>query len=50
MPSRAPVHAIADLIRAGEPDDVIAADHGLTIDQVKVIRHLVSDLTEEGSA
>lgn len=46
MPRRAPVFAILGLLRAGEPAATVATEHGVTVQEVEVLRHLADDLEE----
>jgi uncharacterized protein (DUF433 family) len=46
MPHRAPVSAVAGLLRAGETHDVVAEEHQIEPREVAVLARLVDDLTE----
>lgn len=46
MPSRAPVFAIIGLLQAGETHEAIAYDHGLTVEQVRVLAMLADEAKE----
>jgi uncharacterized protein (DUF433 family) len=44
MPGRAPVWAVVGSLRAGEDAETVAAEYGLTPEEVEVLRHLADDL------
>lgn len=47
MPSRAPVYAVLGLLRAGEAPATVAAEFGITVEEVEVLRHLAEDLEDQ---
>lgn len=49
-PSRAPITAVAALIRAGEPAEDVAAEFDLLVEEVQVLEHLIADLSREGES
>lgn len=46
FPSRAPLSAVWGLLTAGEPPEVAAAEHGLTVQQVRVLDELRRHVAE----
>lgn len=46
-PGRAPLHAVMGLLRAGEPVDAVAAEHGLSGEEVAVLDRLRHEIGDE---
>lgn len=47
LTGRAPLHAVLGLLHAGEPVDVVAAEHGLSREEVAVLDRLRHELGDE---
>lgn len=47
-PTRAPVYAVLGLLRAGEAPETVAHEHGLSVDEVRLLGRLADELTEPG--
>lgn len=46
LPTRAPAALIVGMLRAGEPPETVAVEHGITVEQVQLLGRLADDLTE----